>query len=64
MSKLNVLRLVLNTIIGIVLCLISTLVYSEEAGAKFAGSSWVLPTVTIALFVVAVVAHVRTGAKN
>lgn len=49
-----------NFVVGLGLCLLSLMSFSEAEG-NFAFSSWVLPTLCLSLFLVVVVNHVRFG---
>jgi len=61
LSKGNIFRLTFNTLVGVLLCVMAAMV-NTTAGANYAQSSWILPTVAIALFVVLIMAHVKKGA--
>ena len=59
MSKRTILRLVFTTVVGVVLCVLPVISLSDTA-INFFFSAWIIPTVTFALLLVLVAAHVKS----
>ncbi|KAF2203015.1 hypothetical protein GQ43DRAFT_412506 [Delitschia confertaspora ATCC 74209] len=53
----------LNFLLGLGLCLLSTMKYTDASG-KYASSPWMIPTLCIVFFICLVVNHVRIGEKD
>jgi hypothetical protein len=60
----NLVRLAITAGMGIGLCLVSLIRFSEESMYKFLGSAWMIPTICLTLFVCVVSSHIGLPKKK